>query len=272
MASIIGTETGFGRNSRALRDYNNPAGLMAGGKGNKEFYKFDTLEQGLAKSAEVQRRVYTRGGETIPGMGKIYAPPGAANDPHKTNALWPGLVSGIQKTLKDPGYDPGGLQDAAAPTVQTAGLAPLSSLPIGFRGGARAAEEAMAHLPTPDQKIAAQAVAAAPVAFRRGAEPATEAEAHIPSSADQQALLEGRQEGGPVQAVKEVTPKFERRLPPGSFWKRAREDRAFRKLFAKGAQDEERKEEYTVSSSQPAIDEWTARIERALGGGGRGSR
>jgi hypothetical protein len=116
MASIFATETGYGK-SNAVRSFNNPAGLMGGGIGNRTFQKFESLPAGIDKAGEVQKRIYESGGRAIAGMGAIYAPVGrggrpVANDPHNTNRLWPGLVGGIQTKLTDRGFDPGGLQDA----------------------------------------------------------------------------------------------------------------------------------------------------------------
>jgi hypothetical protein len=105
MASILAFETGYGK-SRAVNDYNNPAGLMAGGRDNKEFMKFETIEEGIAKAGEVQKRLYEQGGQTIPGMAKIYAPvkpdgSPVANDPHGTNKQWPGTVARLQNRFQE---------------------------------------------------------------------------------------------------------------------------------------------------------------------------
>jgi hypothetical protein len=102
MAGILGFETGYGK-SRAVRDFNNPAGLMAGvGKANKVFMKFGTIEQGIAKAGEVQSRIFKEGGGTIAGMGAIYAPPGVANDPKGTNKEWPATVARLQQKFYEP--------------------------------------------------------------------------------------------------------------------------------------------------------------------------
>jgi hypothetical protein len=128
MASILAFETGYGK-SRAVREYNNPAGLMAGGKGNREFMKFDTIESGIEKAGEVQKRIYTRGGETIAGMGAIYAPtkPGGgavANDPYGTNKQWPGTVGRLQAQMKGGGFAARAREEhlAAAMNEQPVGL------------------------------------------------------------------------------------------------------------------------------------------------------
>jgi hypothetical protein len=103
VAGILAFETGYGR-SRAVRDYNNPAGLMAGGRGNRNFMKFDTIEEGISKAAEIQKKNYERGGETIAGMGALYAPVGAANDPGGTNKQWPSSVARLQAQMKGGGF------------------------------------------------------------------------------------------------------------------------------------------------------------------------
>jgi hypothetical protein len=105
MASILAFETGYGK-LRAVTDFNNPAGLMAGGRGNKNFMKFGTIEEGIAKAAEVQSRLYKQGGETIAGMGAIYAPIGkggqpVANDPYGTNKQWPSSVARLQSQFQE---------------------------------------------------------------------------------------------------------------------------------------------------------------------------
>jgi hypothetical protein len=112
MASILGFETGYGKSGKSQPPYNNPAGLMGGGYLNRTHMQFPTLEEGIDKAGEVQKRIYEQGGRAIAGMAGIYAPVGAKNDPHRTNAQWPGSVTSIQNRLIDRGFDPGGLQDA----------------------------------------------------------------------------------------------------------------------------------------------------------------
>ena len=142
MASIFATETGYGK-SNAVRSFNNPAGLMGGGIGNRAFQKFESLPAGIDKAGEVQKRIYESGGRAIAGMGAIYAPVGrggrpVANDPNNTNRLWPGLVGGIQTKLTDRGFDPGGLQDAVpGGDIFDDRFSPITSAIARESGGAR---------------------------------------------------------------------------------------------------------------------------------------
>ncbi|HYT43290.1 MAG TPA: glucosaminidase domain-containing protein, partial [Methylomirabilota bacterium] len=104
LAATIALETGYGK-SRALKDYNNPAGLMSGGKDNKEFYKFATIEDGIERAAQIAAKNYIAGGETIRGMGELYAPIGAKNDPYGTNKDWIPGVTQIEERYTDPKLD-----------------------------------------------------------------------------------------------------------------------------------------------------------------------
>jgi hypothetical protein len=147
MASILAFETGYGK-SPAVQKYNNPAGLMAGGRGNRNFMKFETIEEGIEKAAETQKRIYEQGGQTIPGMAQIYAPVGpggkpVANDPHGTNKQWPSSVGRLQQRLQQytgpeegagkgkrldiaQAETPGRELDRAAPTVNGKGKLDVS--------------------------------------------------------------------------------------------------------------------------------------------------
>jgi hypothetical protein len=114
-AGIIAFETGRGR-SNAISRYNNPAGLNPATRGNRGFFSFPTLGAGIARSADIIARNLSRGRGTIQGLGRIYAPPGAANDPGRTNASWPANVSRFMAQL---GGNPSTVtvpRGAAAPT------------------------------------------------------------------------------------------------------------------------------------------------------------
>lgn len=87
MAAIMAEETGRGT-SRILRENNNPAGLA--GRGG--YLKFPTLEAGIEAAGRTIGRIYQQTGGNLLGMGRIYAPPGAGNDPRRTNWQWPGAV------------------------------------------------------------------------------------------------------------------------------------------------------------------------------------
>ena len=135
VASIIAFETGYGRAKGAQKALaaNNPAGLMAGTtRANKEFRQFDTIEEGIQAAAETQKRIYTQGGETIPGMGAIYAPVGeggkaVANDPHGTNKQWPSSVARLQEQMKGPGGFAVRAREARAGREAVGAMASLTS-------------------------------------------------------------------------------------------------------------------------------------------------
>jgi hypothetical protein len=102
-AAITATETGYGTSS-AVKNYNNPAGLMdPQSKDQKGFQKFDSIEQGLDAAASNLKRNYIDKGLTTPGtIGPVYAPVNpdgtpVKNDPYGTNKDWPIIVSQVQK-------------------------------------------------------------------------------------------------------------------------------------------------------------------------------
>lgn len=94
LASIAKLETGNGT-SNAVKNYNNPGGLMDPGSSQmKGFMKFGTLEEGInAMARNLYKNYIGMGITTIDAIGAKYAPPGAANDPFGTNGMWPKLVT-----------------------------------------------------------------------------------------------------------------------------------------------------------------------------------
>jgi hypothetical protein len=105
--------------SRATMAFLNPGGLMGGGRGNRTFMNFPTIEAGIDKTAAVVAKNLQAGGGTFEGLAEKYSPsknPKTGlpypNDPHGTNRLWPSLVGKFTSQLTDRGFDPGGLQDA----------------------------------------------------------------------------------------------------------------------------------------------------------------
>ncbi len=93
-ASIMAFETGWGT-SPALRNYNNPGGMMTG-RGAKQYIKFPTVEAGIdAMGANLKAKYLNKNRKTIATIASKYAPVGAKNDPRRTNRLWPGSVSKI---------------------------------------------------------------------------------------------------------------------------------------------------------------------------------
>lgn len=90
MASIMGHESGYGRNLNG----NNPGGIMDHSKKKQ----FGSLDEGIAKTAETIAKNFKAGGGTIEGLGEKYAPIGAANDPNNLNKSWvPGVQSGMKR-------------------------------------------------------------------------------------------------------------------------------------------------------------------------------
>lgn len=64
------------------------------------FIQFATLEEGINGMARNLYKNYIGMGiTTIEAIGAKYAPPGAANDPHGTNGLWPALVTKFAQQL-----------------------------------------------------------------------------------------------------------------------------------------------------------------------------
>ena len=62
---------------------------------------FASLEAGIEAGAALLKRGYISQGLTTPAaIGRKWAPPGAANDPNRTNAMWPGLVAKEMARLK----------------------------------------------------------------------------------------------------------------------------------------------------------------------------
>ncbi|MEZ4815699.1 MAG: glucosaminidase domain-containing protein [Bdellovibrionota bacterium] len=93
-ASVMAFETGWG-NSRALRSYNNPGGLMCG-KGAKCYKPFSSVEEGIdGMAANLKAKYLDEGRKTISSIASKYAPVGARNDPRGTNRQWPGSVTKI---------------------------------------------------------------------------------------------------------------------------------------------------------------------------------
>lgn len=100
LTAIALLETGNGT-SNAVKKYNNPGGLMNPKSTNMTgFIQFATLEEGINGMARNLYKNYIGMGiTTIEAIGAKYAPPGAANDPHGTNGLWPTLVTKFAQKL-----------------------------------------------------------------------------------------------------------------------------------------------------------------------------
>lgn len=94
LAAIAIHETGNGT-SRAVRQNNNPGGLMNPRTNWSTLQRFDSLESGIdAMARNLQRNYIRQGRTTIESIGPKYAPVGAANDPRGLNGHW---VSGVRR-------------------------------------------------------------------------------------------------------------------------------------------------------------------------------
>jgi hypothetical protein len=102
VAAVMAEETGKGRSSM-LRDKLNPAGIFRGG----HYVSYPSVQAGIDDAAKVIAKDWVAGGRTIAGLGKIYAPPGASNDPNRTNAQWPSGVTSFQRQLAAAASMPG---------------------------------------------------------------------------------------------------------------------------------------------------------------------
>ena len=107
LSSVVALETGWGT-SKAVKDYNNPGGLMDSSTPDaKGFKKFGSVEEGLEAMARNLRKNYLDGGlglgtlDTIDKIHKVYSPPGAANDPNDTNKEWGNSVVNIMNKLSE---------------------------------------------------------------------------------------------------------------------------------------------------------------------------
>ncbi|HDR5353905.1 TPA: peptidoglycan DD-metalloendopeptidase family protein [Bacillus thuringiensis] len=124
LAAIAKLETGNGT-SNAVKNYNNPGGLMDPSSSQmKGFQKFATLEEGISAMARNLYKNYIGMGiTTIEAIGAKYAPPGAANDPHGTNGLWPILVTKFVGQMGGLSFNceagkPGGVVDTGTASSQ----------------------------------------------------------------------------------------------------------------------------------------------------------
>lgn len=93
--AIAMSETGWGK-SNAVREKNNPGGLMDSATGMATVKRFNTLDEGLeAMGVTLHNRIVKDGLNTIEKLGNVYAPIGVSNDPNNLNANWIPTVKGI---------------------------------------------------------------------------------------------------------------------------------------------------------------------------------
>ena len=98
LAAIATLESGHGT-SHAIKAYNNPTGMMDP-KNPKQFQKFNSIPEAInATARDLSENYLKQGLSTIPQIGAKYSPPGAANDPNKTNAQWPSQVQQLYASM-----------------------------------------------------------------------------------------------------------------------------------------------------------------------------
>lgn len=102
LASISMQETGNGSSS-AFRNKNNAMGISGTG-GPKRFSSVDASINQMAKGL-ANPNGYYKGKTTIAGIGGVYAPVGAANDPRGLNQHW---IPNISRNYRSLGGDPTG--------------------------------------------------------------------------------------------------------------------------------------------------------------------
>lgn len=95
VVAITSFETGWGT-SNAIRNHNNPAGVMDWERDWKYLRNFPSLQEGFRYAiSNLSRKYIAKGLKTIEQIASKYSPVGAANDPNGTNAQWPGSVHKI---------------------------------------------------------------------------------------------------------------------------------------------------------------------------------
>ncbi|WP_254260206.1 peptidoglycan DD-metalloendopeptidase family protein [Listeria fleischmannii] len=93
--AISMSETGWGK-SNAVREKNNPGGIMDSATNMQTVKHFASLEEGLeAMGVTLHNRIVKDGLNTIDKLGNVYAPIGVSNDPTNLNANWIPTVKGI---------------------------------------------------------------------------------------------------------------------------------------------------------------------------------
>lgn len=99
LASIMALETGWGTSS-AIKNYNNPGGMMDPSSNWMKLTHYSSLETGIEAVAKNLKNNYIdQGLTTISSIGAKYCPVGAANDPNGTNSGWVPSVTKIYNML-----------------------------------------------------------------------------------------------------------------------------------------------------------------------------
>lgn len=99
LASIMALETGWGTSS-AIKNYNNPGGMMDPSSNWMSLTHYSSLAEGIEAVAKNLKNNYINQGlTTISSIGAKYCPVGAANDPNGTNSGWVPSVTKIYNML-----------------------------------------------------------------------------------------------------------------------------------------------------------------------------
>jgi D-alanyl-D-alanine carboxypeptidase len=120
LAGVMAHETGKGR----VLAGNNPGGIMDPATGMSRKMQFGGLDAGISKTAQTVAKNWNAAGQNLDGMGRRYAPVGAANDPSDLNAGWAG---GVRKYMGEMGDGSG---------AGAAGVTPRLAEKMGVKGGA----------------------------------------------------------------------------------------------------------------------------------------
>lgn len=107
LASISMLESGRGTSS-AIRNHNNPSGIMDWENNWQTIRHFNSLAEGIDFTAKNLKNLYfDQGLTTIEQIGSKYAPIGASNDPNNLNKNWIPNVKSIYRELTGGSYSSG---------------------------------------------------------------------------------------------------------------------------------------------------------------------
>lgn len=124
-ASIAMLETGRGKAS-VLTKFKNVGGVWD--SKTKHHRQYSNLRDSIFDQARILKNGYiSQGLNTIPEIGKKYAPPGAANDPNGTNAQWPRNVASFYRQVTGSGELLAGGSLTGAATVAAIGSSNTTS-------------------------------------------------------------------------------------------------------------------------------------------------
>jgi murein DD-endopeptidase MepM/ murein hydrolase activator NlpD len=99
LVAIAQHETGYGA-SKAVREKNNPGGIMDPSTNMQSVRHFPTLAEGIDYMARnLYKNYISKGLTTIQQIGQKYAPVGASNDPNNLNRFWIPTVTKIANEM-----------------------------------------------------------------------------------------------------------------------------------------------------------------------------